>query len=118
MTMNRLINNSIILTLGIILITQSIFLPFAVSALFAVVIIILYFKLAKQEKRISKVITFLFVIVSLAAIFFSYKTFIGIEAGVAVLATFLFAKAMEIKAKRDVIILLNFALFVSASSFL
>lgn len=118
MTMNRLINNSIILTLGIILITQSIFQPIIVSALFAVVIITLYFKLRKQEKRISKVITFLFVIASLAAILFSYKTFIGIEAGVAVLATFLFAKAMEIKAKRDVIILLNFALFVSASSFL
>ena len=118
MTMNKLINNSILLTLGIILITQSIFLPIVVSALFVVVIIILYFKLAKPEKRIFKVITFLFVIASLTAIFLSYKTFIGIEAGVAVLATFLFAKSMEIKAKRDVIILLNFALFVSASGFL
>ena len=93
MTMNKFINNSISLTLGIILITQSIFLPIVVSVLFAVVIIVLYFKLAKPEKRISKVITFLFVIASLVAIFLSYKTFIGIEAGVAVLATFLFAKA-------------------------
>lgn len=82
MTMNKLINNSILLTLGIILITQSIFLPIVVSALFVVVIIILYFKLAKPEKRIFKVITFLFVIASLTAIFLSYKTFIGIEVSV------------------------------------
>ena len=40
------------------------------------------------------------------------------EAGTAVLATFLFAKALETKSKRDFIILFNFALFVSASLFL
>lgn len=118
MTMNKSIKNSIILTLAIILITQSFFLPLVVSALFFLIIFILYFSLLKPEKRTSKVITFAFVVSILAVIYVSYKSFIGVEAGVAVLTTFLFAKAMEIKAKRDVIILLNFALFVSASSFL
>lgn len=118
MTMNKSIKNSIILTLAIILITQSFFLPLVVFTLFFLIIFILYFSLLKPEKRTSKVITFTLVVSILAVIYFSYKSFIGIEAGVAVLTTFLFAKAMEIKAKRDVIILLNFALFVSASSFL
>ncbi len=40
------------------------------------------------------------------------------EAGVAVLSIFLFAKALETKTQRDVIILFNFALFVAASMFL
>lgn len=116
--MNICIRNSIVFTLLMILIVQAFFLPISVVILFAFALITLYLRFAKKQKRISKVITFSFVILSLLATYLSYKTFLGIEAGVAVLATFLFAKAMEINAKRDVIILFNFALFVSASSFL
>src|SRR5690606_29229091 len=62
--------------------------------------------------------TFLLTVLALGSIYLSYQSFIGVEAGVAVLSTFLFAKSLESKNRRDLIILFNFALFVAASSFL
>lgn len=115
--MHESIRNSIVLTLSLILATQAIFLPVVLSILFSIVIFIFYLN-AKKNKRTSKVITFLFVLSALLSIFLSFKTFLGVEAGVAVLSTFLFAKSLETKAKRDIIVLFNFALFVSASCFL
>ena len=55
---------------------------------------------------------------ALVAIYLSYGSFIGVEAGTAALAVFLFGKSLELKNKRDLIIFFNFALFVSASLFL
>lgn len=115
--MNNPIRYSIVLTLSLVLMTQAFFLPVILSCLFLAVIFLFYIY-SKRQKRISKVITFSIVCVALLSIFFSFKTFLGVEAGVSVLSTFLFAKALETKAKRDVIVLFNFALFVSASSFL
>ncbi len=60
----------------------------------------------------------LFAFFALLIIYLHTQTFLGVEAGTAVLSTFLFAKAFETKSKRDFIILFNFALFVSASLFL
>lgn len=65
-----------------------------------------------------KIGIFMLTALGILIIYFHYESFIGIEAGVATLSTFLFAKALETKSKRDLIILFNFALFVAASSFL
>ena len=112
------IRTSILMTLSLILLAQVVFNPLLLSLIFALIIFFLFYSLKDQSKALSRVWTFVLTLVALAAIYFNYQTFIGIEAGVAILSTFLFAKALESKNKRDVIILFNFAMFVSASSFL
>lgn len=44
-----------------------------------------------------------------------YRSLFGVEAGVAFLCTCLIAKTMEVKNTRDLLVVFNFALFVSAS---
>ena len=55
---------------------------------------------------------------SLAGIFFTYHTLLGIEAGVSFLLLCLIAKLLEVRARRDVYIVLTLALFVLSASFL
>ena len=112
------IRTSILITMGLLFIAQVFFNPVLLSAIFALILLCLFFSLKDQSKAVAKMWTFALTILALGTIYFSYKSFLGIEAGVAVLSTFLFAKALETKNKRDVIVLFNFALFVSASSFL
>ena len=112
------IRTSILMTLLLILMAQVVFNPLLLSLIFALMILFLFYSLKDQSKALSRIWTFILTFIALAAIYFNYQTFIGIEAGVAILSTFLFAKALESKNKRDVIILFNFAMFVSASSFL
>ena len=112
------VRTSILITLLLLLIAQVFFSPVLLSAILAVIILYLFFSFKDESKVVSKIWTFALTILALATIYFTYQSFIGIEAGVAVLSTFLFAKALETKSKRDVIILFNFALFVGASSFL
>ena len=112
------IRTSILMTLSLILLAQVGFNPLVLSLIFALMILFLFYSLKDQSRALSRIWTFVLTFIALAAIYFNYQTFIGIEAGVAVLSTFLFAKALESKNKRDVIILFNFAMFVSASSFL
>lgn len=118
MTMHTSIQQSILLSLFLILIAHLQFSPLALSVIFALMWLILFVHYRKKTARISKTLTFALTIAALISIFLSYKTLIGVEAGVALLSTFLFAKALESHNKRDLIILFNFALFVSASSFL
>ena len=112
------VRTSILITLLLLLIAQVFFSPVLLSAILAVIMLCLFFSFKEESKVVSKIWTFALTILALATIYFTYQSFIGIEAGVAVLSTFLFAKALETKSKRDVIILFNFALFVGASSFL
>ncbi|WP_425915072.1 transglutaminaseTgpA domain-containing protein [Acinetobacter sp. TSRC1-2] len=112
------VRTSILITLLLLLIAQVFFNPALLSAIFALILLCLFFSFREEFKAVSKIWTFALTILALATIYFRYQSFIGIEAGVAVLSTFLFAKALETKTKRDVIILFNFALFVGASSFL
>jgi hypothetical protein len=56
-----------------------------------------------------------FSLLSLGLIYLNYQTLLGVEAGVAFLSTCLFAKSLEAKNTRDLLIVFNFALFVSAS---
>lgn len=118
-TVNSSVKLTILLSLSLILIAQAVYLPIMLSVLLLMTIATLYIHLRQTElQAFSKLWTGLGVLTALASIYFSYRTFIGIEAGVAILTTFLFAKALEIKNTRDVIIIFNFALFVAASSFL
>ncbi len=115
--MNANIRTPILLSLSLILLTQVAFLAVLLSVVLAVELACLFYYLKKQ-KFIPKKITFLLTLIAVIAIYSQYKSFIGVDAGVAVLTTFMFAKALESKNKRDFIILFNFALFVAASSFL
>ncbi|CAB1211644.1 transglutaminaseTgpA domain-containing protein [Acinetobacter bouvetii] len=112
------IRTSIIIALSLILVAQVLFNPVALSLIFALIILFLFYSLKDESKSLSRVWNFLLTILALSTIYFKYQSFLGIEAGVAILSTFLFAKALETKNKRDVIVLFNFAMFVSASSFL
>ena len=112
------IRTSILITLLLILMAQVLFNPALLSLICALIILCLFYSLKDQSKALSRIWTFVLTFSALAVIYFNYQTFIGIDAGVAILSTFLFAKALESKNKRDVIILFNFAMFVSASSFL
>ena len=109
---------SILMTLSLVLLAQLLFNPALLSLIFAISIYHLFQNLKHESKTPPRIWIFILTSLALVSIYFSYQSFIGVEAGVAVLATFLFAKALETKTKRDVIILFNFALFVSASSFL
>ena len=118
-TITASVKFAILLSLSLILLAQVLYLPIVLSGLFFVTIAALYLHFRQTELHpFSKLWIGLGVVAALASIYLSYQTLIGIEAGVAILTTFLFAKALEIKNRRDVIIIFNFALFVAASSFL
>lgn len=108
---------SIVLTLGLIILAQVAFIPVLLSIIFVISLLCIWIFL-KRQKPFPKIGTFLLTALALGSIYLSHQSFIGVEAGVAVLSTFLFAKSLEKKNRRDLIILFNFALFVAASSFL
>lgn len=108
---------SIVLTLGLIILAQVAFIPVLLSIIFVISLLCIWIFL-KRQKPFPKIGTFLLTALALGSIYLSHQSFIGVEAGVAVLSTFLFAKSLETKNRRDLIILFNFALFVVASSFL
>lgn len=112
------IQRAILLTLALVLATQVLYIPMATTLVFFIIWLCLLLNMRVNKKPLSKVWIYLLTLSALISIYLSHKTFIGVDAGVAVLTTFLFAKSLETKNKRDVIILFNFALFVIASSFL
>ena len=112
------IRRSILLTLALVLIAQMLYIPVVTSLVFLVIWLILLLNTRASKKPFSKILTYVLTLTALFSIYLSHKTFIGVDAGVAVLSTFLFAKSLETKTRRDVIILFNFAMFVIASSFL
>ena len=124
--MNKSIQISILLVLSLILIAQMAYMPIPLAVLFLLNILGLAFYYHKTHQRhvihlpkvLSKAPKILFALVAMLIIYVNSRTFLGVEAGTAVLSTFLFANALETKTKRDFIILFNFALFVSASLFL
>lgn len=116
--MHSSIRIAIILTLSLIWITQLSFSPVLLSVIFAICIGCLWYFMKSTGNHFPKWAIYILTFVALAVTFWSYQSFLGVEAGVAVLCIFLFAKALETKTQRDVIILFNFALFVAASMFL
>lgn len=120
--MKNSIQQTILLSLALIWLAQLAFIPVYLSAVFLCMMLSLFwhFKVSlKQSEHIHpKILTAIWVLIALGMIYASFQSFLGVEAGTAFLATFLYAKALETKSKRDLIILFNFALFVSASLFL
>lgn len=123
--MNRSIQVSILVALSLIWLAQLAYMPIALSILFLVNILGLggyYHKINTHQtlnvpRFLLQAPKLLFAFFALLIIYLHTQTFLGVEAGTAVLSTFLFAKALETKSKRDFIILFNFALFVGASLF-
>ena len=105
--------------LALMIAAQAIFVPvfFSLILFFALVGFIWQVQRAVSKKWIT-VIKLLFMLSALIAIYLNYRTFLGVDAGVAFLTACLFAKALETRHHRDAIVLFNFALFVSASLFL
>ncbi|MDH0712179.1 DUF3488 and transglutaminase-like domain-containing protein [Acinetobacter johnsonii] len=116
--MHSSIRIAIVLTLSLIWITQLSFSPMLLSVIFAICIGCLWYFMKSTGNHFPKWAIYILTLAALAVTFWSYQSFLGVEAGVAVLSIFLFAKASETKTQRDVIILFNFALFVAASMFL
>lgn len=124
--MNKSIQISILVVLSLIWLAQLAYMPIALSILFLMNIVALALYYDKTNKHqvynlhrlFAQTPKLVFALLALVIIYFDSRTFLGVEAGTAVLSTFLFAKALETKSKRDFIILFNFALFVSASLFL
>ncbi len=117
-SMHSSIRIAIVLTLSLIWITQLSFSPVLLSVIFAICIGCLWYFMKSTGNYFPKWAIYILTLVALAVTFWSYQSFLGVEAGVAVLSIFLFAKALETKTQRDAIILFNFALFVAASMFL
>lgn len=116
--MHSSIRIAIVLTLSLIWVTQLSFSPVLLSVIFAICIGCLWYFMKSTGNHFPKWAIYILTLAALAVTFWSYQSFLGVEAGVAILSIFLFAKALETKTQRDVIILFNFALFVAASMFL
>ena len=88
------IRRSILLTLALVLIAQMLYIPVATSLVFLVISLILLHNTRASKKPFSKILTYVLTLIALFSIYISHKTFIGVDAGVTVLSTFLFAKSL------------------------
>ncbi|MCU4576024.1 DUF3488 and transglutaminase-like domain-containing protein [Acinetobacter courvalinii] len=114
--MTKAIYFCVLAALGLILIGQVSFIPVTLSGLWGIVWLTLVWRYHKQKiTPMPKLLLVAFTVVSIAMIYIQYQSLLGVEAGVAFLTTCLFAKSLESKNTRDLLILFNFALFVSAS---
>ncbi|MHA3054853.1 DUF3488 domain-containing protein [Acinetobacter sp. ANC 4633] len=117
--MNKQIQFLLLGMLLMILLAQIAFAPVSLLVAYAVVwFVTLHMFLRKQSLVLPVVFRSGFIVVGLACIYLQYRTFLGVEAGVAFLSLCLYGKALESKNKRDALISFNFALFVFASLFL
>lgn len=114
--MSKPIYFCVLAVLALILLGQLAFNPIMLSGLWGIVWFILVWRYNTQRiAPFPKLFLILFTLLSLGLIYISYRTIFGVEAGVAFLSTCLFAKSLESKNIRDLLIVFNFALFVSAS---
>ncbi|WP_445403485.1 transglutaminase family protein [Acinetobacter vivianii] len=114
--MTKAIYFCILAALGLILIGQVSFIPASLSGLWGIVWLTLVWRYHKQKiTPLPKLLLVAFTLLSIALIYIQYQSLLGVEAGVAFLTTCLFAKSLESKNTRDLLIVFNFALFVSAS---
>lgn len=114
--MTQAIYFCVLAALGLILVGQVSFIPVTLSGLWGIVWLTLVWRYHKQKiTPMPKLLLVAFTLVSVAWIYIQYQSLLGVEAGVAFLTTCLFAKSLESKNTRDLLIVFNFALFVSAS---
>jgi hypothetical protein len=93
----RSVHIAILMSLLLLIAAQMLFLPLPLILIFVLIWLCLLYSMQADKPPIKKVWAFALTLAALASIYFSYQTFVGIEAGVAVLSTFLFAKALERK---------------------
>lgn len=114
--MTKQIYFCVLAVLAFVLLGQTAFAPAALTGLWAVVWLLLVRRYRKQSwVPFPKWFLVIFILLSLGIVYINYQTIFGVEAGVAFLSTCLFAKCLEAKNTRDLLIVFNFALFVSAS---
>lgn len=114
--MTKAIYFCILAALGLILMGQVSFIPASLSGLWGIVWLTLVWRYHKQKiTPLPKLLLVAFTLLSIGLIYIQYQSLLGVEAGVAFLTTCLFAKSLESKSTRDLLIVFNFALFVSAS---
>lgn len=114
--MTKAIYFCVLAALGLILIGQVSFIPASLSGLWGIVWLTLVWRYHKQKiTPLPKLLLVAFTLLSIALIYIQYQSLLGVEAGVAFLTTCLFAKSLESKKTRDLLIVFNFALFVGAS---
>ncbi|MBJ9956067.1 transglutaminase family protein [Acinetobacter courvalinii] len=114
--MTKAIYFCVLAALGLILIGQVSFIPATLGGLWGIVWLTLVWRYNKQKiTPMPKLLLVAFTLLSVTLIYIQYQSLLGVEAGVAFLTTCLFAKSLESKNTRDLLIVFNFALFVSAS---
>ena len=114
--MTKAIYFCVLAVLACVLLGQAMFISLPLTSLWGVVWLLLCWRYRQANFSVwPKLLLVLFTLLCLGLIFLSYRTFLGVEAGVAFLSTCLFAKSLEAKNTRDLLIVFNFALFVSAS---
>ena len=114
--MTKAIYFCVLAVLACVLLGQAMFISLPLTGLWGVVSLLLCWRYRQANFSVwPKLLLVLFTLLCLGLIFLSYRTFLGVEAGVAFLSTCLFAKSLEAKNTRDLLIVFNFALFVSAS---
>lgn len=105
--------------LGSIWIAQWTYMPLTLNVVWGGILFLIGWRhRQKHFTAVHKIILICFVLFSLILIYLNFKSFLGVDAGVALLTTCLFAKSLESKNTRDFLIIFNFGLFVSASLFL
>lgn len=115
---DRSIQLCLLMVLSCIAIAQISYLPYSLSALFLSIFSFLTWQYHRKKFTYYRYLQLGVFIIGLALILFQFKTIVGVEAGVSFLTLCLLAKSFELKQKRDLLIIFNFALFVSASLFL
>ncbi|MCH7308383.1 DUF3488 and transglutaminase-like domain-containing protein [Acinetobacter sp. NIPH 1852] len=114
--MTKQIYFCVLAVLALILLGQIAFIPTSLSGLWGIVWLILVWRYHKQNlKPFPKLLLIIFALASFALIYLHYQSLLGVEPGVALLSACLFAKSLEAKSTRDLLIVFNFALFVGAS---
>ncbi|MCU4580736.1 DUF3488 and transglutaminase-like domain-containing protein [Acinetobacter gyllenbergii] len=114
--MSKQIYFCVLAVLALVLVGQAAFAPAVLTGVWALVWLLLLRRYRQQSwAPFPKWFLLIFILLCLGLLYLNYQTLLGIEAGVAFLSTCLFAKCLEAKTTRDVLIIFNFALFVSAS---
>ena len=118
-TMNRFLYFAVLPVLTVIIVGQASFMPIAITLLWTAALLLLAFRIRRHQ--VAAIATFwqtAFALTGVLLIYLQFGRFWGVEPGVAFMTSCLFAKCLESKSPRDLIVVFNFGLFVTASLFL
>lgn len=116
---NRYVYFAMLPLLAVVILGQVSFVPWPLTLFWFGVWLVLFWRV--RQGQLAALATYwqmTFLILSLLLIWAQFGRLWGVEPGVAFLSTCLFAKCLESKTARDLIVVFNFGLFVCASLFL